>query len=667
MPLPQPYSHIVGFSLYPAIWQRKLPSTQDEADRQSRIQSRLMRKHEKIIKKMLPRSQRIGDVIRFGSLIIPLISQYIPEFHRFLTVGEWGDVISLSSGRDLIELFAYTNDLPYERTLSILEHQFCSQGGESDEEIPWCVQESSPLNIPAFPFWALPVGAQTVSYRNQVGAHIMEAIRWTSLFREMISTYYSLWRHHKSQECQWLPTLPEKLLPIFNQDHIHTRQDVPVVFAPDEFTADEMGRRYSNVVFSAVPGGVSNLVHADLRLLSGREVHLILDDTTLPHGLLIKQSLQRAGVRQADFRVGPTGLCQTFDDLEGYASKNGIALLPLSDNSSEPVRLRIPKPGDPIPGGDVVPEMLLYPIIKEGELIWIYSDAKVGKSWTAQAIADAVASGDTVIGKWISVASHGVLLVDGEMSPDGLKNIIEMVIAGNGHTSKGRQHAVLCAKSTDEGIIDLEDEEIQRTIEGGLDGIKLLILDNFQSLTSNSHSALKNLRLWLRRINRSGVAVVVLDHTNRDGELQGSIEKERIADLTISLSYSDDQAKTEGRILVEFPAPRRLHGSDAEAFQLRKVFTEAVGIEPGSFRLELLETPKEDPLPPSDRVQLQAKVVFAKDTEGLSYPNIEAKYGIPKSTAHGLYKAAKTLSGPSKADFEAELQRMIEKGDDVGD
>ena len=147
----------------------------------------------------------------------------------------------------------------------------------------------------------------------------------------------------------------------------------------------------------------------------------------------------------------------------------------------------------------------------------------------------------------------------------------------------------------------------------------------------------------------------MLDHTNRDGELQGSIAKERVANLSIALRYPDDDAKAEGRVLVEFPVARRLHGADAEPFQLQKRFTET------TFSFEVIAAPKIAAPKVPERVVRMAKVVFAKDHKKFSYPEIALKCRIPVATAHGDYKSARNLVGPDKEALDMEVLRLIDE------
>jgi hypothetical protein len=227
-----------------------------------------------------------------------------------------------------------------------------------------------------------------------------------------------------------------------------------------------------------------------------------------------------------------------------------------------------------------------------------------------------------------------------------------MVMAGAGDMSGLRPFAVICAQCQTDGVVDITSQEWQETIEQKLKGGKLLFLDNVQSLTDNGQAAFEQVRRWVRKLTQKGVAVVVLDHTNRKGKLQGSIAKERVANLLIALSYPDDRAEGDGRFLVEYPRARRLHGADAEPFQLQKIFTDS------TFALREVKPSPGDPRNVRPQVLKMALVTFAREEEKLSFPKIKEKYGIAVATAHGYYKRANKLAGDEKIAFDNERRRL---------
>lgn len=344
----------------------------------------------------------------------------------------------------------------------------------------------------------------------------------------------------------------------------------------------------------------------------------------------------------------------SFDKLDEVAVRMGIEVLPLQDDPQKTPTAVVSQAGEPIPGSDIIRKMLLAPIIREGYLVWMYAEPKAGKTWLGLAIAYAIASRNGMVGKWSSPDPHGVLLVDGEMLPDELSAWVNIVMRGAGDFSEAPPFARICGKAQPDGFIDLLEERWQQEIENQLHGKSLLILDNFQSLTDNGISRLRELQPWLRRITARRIAVLVLDHTNREGELQGSAAKLRTANLVIEMTHPDELAKRMGRVLIRFPFARTIHGAEAEPFILERRFS-----QDGSSMTFVEIAPSNPPAPEkTERITRMAQVVFAKNDQGMTFNQIESLNGIRRSTAHDLLKGSQKLQGPKAAAFEAELQRL---------
>ncbi|WP_170958878.1 AAA family ATPase [Magnetospirillum sp. 15-1] len=408
-------------------------------------------------------------------------------------------------------------------------------------------------------------------------------------------------------------------------------------------------------IYSTVPDGLANLALADLAALRDRNVVVVLGVETLPWSGRIHHALLNARVATASFISDYNDTPVSFETLEKTAAELGIDLLltPTNDTAVGGSSVVVASAGQALLGGNDLRRMLLDPIIREGYLIWLYGEPKSGKSWMAWSIADAVATGNSTLARWKSSEPCDVLLVDGENLPDELAQSIRMVMAGAGRAPGHAPFDIICARSQPEGVIDIAEPIWQDHIKKAAKGKKLVIFDNIQSLTDNRVNVITSLRPLFMDLMNDRIAVLAIDHTNRDGDLQGSITKERLANLSIAIRYPDDEAKEDGRIQVEFPVARRLYGDDAKPFQLKKTFTK------DSFVLRVLDDQAPPPPVASERVRRIAQVVFARNHAGLTFEEIKDNYSISPSTAHDYHKAAEKLIGTEKAAFEAELERLI--------
>lgn len=616
---------------------------------------------KRVASKILPMGRRQGRIFRDAAIVVALRRCYVGEVGRWLQCGEWISLQTGAYGGNLVELYAYLNVRTYREAINVLAHEADLTTTPGDlralGHLRHWSEERHPLHSDLEALckpWCYPPHSEFSVYLNHSAHPILQSIRWRGVDGEMVRVYRTLLRHARSTECQWAEVAPRAPYPLFGTQLLQLHPAHEVVIVADEFLADLYNKKNWGFVFCAVPGGLANLPLADLGPLQGRQVRVTMDRSDLANGYRLDQALSKAGAATTWFSVGLGDTPRPFDLLEKVASEEGIALLPLpfDGTPTNESTVVLTSAGELIPSGDINRRMLITPIIREGYLVWLYAEPKIGKTWLALMIAYAAGRGNCSVGPWFTVDPAGVLYVDGEMLPDELQQSIRMVMAGVGDPPGPPPFATLCAQCQHDGVVDITSEHWQRTIEDALQGSKILILDNFQSLTDNGPAALNLVRPWFRKLARKGISVIVLDHTNRDGELQGSIAKERIANLSIALRYPDAQAKEEGRVLIEYPVARRLRSEDARPFEMRKIFTDQ------TFSFSLIAQVQSSAPKVREQVLAMARIVFAKKDEDLSYPEIKKKYGFPVSTAHGYYRAAEELSGDERLAFEAELRRL---------
>lgn len=651
------------------IWPRPVgldrpPLSFSEVELRSAVHFYALVNATQIAKKMVPNGIRQHDFWQSRDIVVNLRPRFMFEAYRFMGRGGWVCQNTNVSGENVIELYAFLHNCSYLDAIYAIGRE-AGVVGENGAILKhhknrlW-IEERHPLSLENISHDASlcpSVQTEIQTYYNQSQHPILRAIRHNSWLSESITTYKTLQRHHKSHQSQWLESLPQAPYPIFNAQLLSFQPNRLIVLVNDEFEAAELTCKYNGFVFIAIPGGLKNFPSSNLELLRERRIRVVISHKDLEVGHRIQRALQTAGVGDAHFVLDHNDTPKPFDSLEAVAKDRGVMLLPPTTSELLPLEsVVICAAGERIPGADKIRNILLNPIIREGELVWIYAEPKIGKTWTGLSIAYSISMGKSTIGRWSTKDSSGVLYVDGEMQPDALRHSIDMVMVGAEDRPGPAPFSIICAKNQPDGLVDITSEEWQEKIEKALRGKKLLILDNFQSLTDNGPAAFNLIRQWLCKLTQMGIAVIVLDHTNREGELQGSIAKERVADLVIALRYPDEEAKKEGRILVEFPRARRLHGADEEPFQLKKIFTEE------AFKLEVVQPKVIDNIEVKPRIARIALVVFAKDHEGMSYPEIHKKYDIPQSTAHGYYKKVGELSGEDKAALDQELQRLIAVG-----
>lgn len=648
-------------SYQPSVYFRSnpylIPSPADASSVYKRLAAQFyaLKNLEETVRRILPGGYRRGDLYYVEGGFVALNFTWSPCGRYFLEPGYWMSTNG-NYGKDIISLYAVVHNKDYETaTTELFNALVDSNPNEQIRVTSGLQQELHPLHNQSgnVPFYGCPHQNDYCVINNLDGNPIATYTRFLTLNGEFAEICYTLLKDKNGPGTFWAPVCPNE--PIFyNRDIMEKYAKAAVWISGKVFAAVDKERRYLDWIHTALPEGPSDILRAKLDFLRGRRVHIELDLKGLENALLIYKALREGLNCSVTFEFQNSGKCD-FEGICKVAARHNILVKGLraeQDKASEQEVL-ISGPGCQIHGSDIDRKMLLHPFMREGYLVWFYAPEKSGKSWKGVAIANTVATGRGAIGNWFPKQEAEGLLVDGENLPDELDNMIAQTIRGTGAEYHDPTFSVLCAKSQPGGLIDLTDEFWQNQIEKKLKGKKLLILDNLQSLTSDGGARIERLQPWLRRITQKGIAILVLDHSNAQGQLQGSIAKRRVADVVISMVPKNDEARREGKVTINYELGRNLYGKDAEPFTLKRVHGE------GTVHYELLETSEEEQVQEVDeRIQRMALVVFAKDDCEMTYSQIPEAYNIPRSTAQDLHSASQKLTGSDLEMFKQELQRL---------
>ncbi|BDQ34731.1 AAA family ATPase [Pseudodesulfovibrio portus] len=650
--LPQPTTGQSFFQSYSTAF---CATSQLDIDHRSHILYKIIQSLEKTAKTLFQGGQKSEDKqwITLGNWRVKICEGKHLEGVPHLPLGGFYNKSTCQFGADPIELFAVLNNVDYGKALMVFaEHLKVGSDtiGQIDKNKGF-VQEKSPLATPLLPYPSLAVNLgqpfHYSIYRSLTGMPISLVWFWKLYNGQIVMQHSTLWRPLRGVNLSWLDLFPTAPYTLYNAHILCGNAGVPVHFVHNEGFADEQSRGRFSCIFSACPGGVRNLVDADLSQLAFRDVCIDVapatDGVALP---AIIEKMKRVNVRNVTLRFLDSGNFVSSDDFLKEPIAYGCYLFDMKPNP-EDTEAAITGPGEMLPGSDIDRKMLISPIIREGEAVWLYGKEKSGKSWLGLTLAYMLSKGHCSAGRWTTGDAFGVLYVDGEMLPDDLENNTQMVMNGFGNANGDVPFARLCAKSQTGGAISILENDWQETIEKSLDGIKLLILDNFYCLTDNKVSDIKVVSAWLHRLTQKGIAVIMLDHTNREGELQGSISKGRIANLCIEIEDIGNN-----RLSISYPVARRLHGDDAQSCVVRKIFSD------DSFHVELDEATLCS-TPVSEKIKQLAWIKYYVDVLGLTYAEIEERCGTSKSTANHQYNhQIPKLKGEMLAQFDEEVVRI---------
>ncbi|MEC5126659.1 AAA family ATPase [Verrucomicrobiales bacterium BCK34] len=213
---------------------------------------------------------------------------------------------------------------------------------------------------------------------------------------------------------------------------------------------------------------------------------------------------------------------------------------------------------------------------REGDLGFIFAPRGVGKTWLAHLLVTHLTRGDD-LDDWEVPESKHVCLLDGEMPPGDVQDRLKSLgVKGENLTILSHQFLF------DEGArsFQLGDTE-QRTalLDFCVDNkVEVLVIDNLSSVSNiseNDNDEWPALGDWLLDFRRLNIAVIVIHHAGRNGQMRGCSRREDPAFWIIRLDDSRERTGTDtgARFVTSFvknrnaphwPTPTDWHVSPTE-------------------------------------------------------------------------------------------------------
>jgi putative DNA primase/helicase len=226
-------------------------------------------------------------------------------------------------------------------------------------------------------------------------------------------------------------------------------------------------------------------------------------------------------------------------------------------------------------------EKLLGDWFCEGDCGFLFASRGTGKTWLALAMAQALSTGGK-LGDWKAPASVKVLYVDGEMPPDLMRDRCEGLEASNDNL-QFLNHEILFDRTGK--VLNIADAEAQRAITARCmnTGVKVLFLDNLSTLASgmkeNEADSWELVNPWLLDLRRRKVAVVIVHHAGRSGEMRGTSKREDSVFWIIALDDAKKNAddKRGARFITRFTKPSRNTQEEIPSYEWHLVTDNANG------------------------------------------------------------------------------------------
>lgn len=581
------------------------------------------------------------------------------NYHDGITLkypGCWHRRLPEVSGDSLVELLAYIKSINLNRAETILAgklnineenalQNWKSMGWEWDD---W------PIYDVQFPeIFKKMANTQWVKYKNKSGDVVLVARKFFN-GNAWVIEYFSRWRRNNGVYSHWVKALPLGRLPLFKRNTHNKNLDSTISIVSTEFDV-RFSLSPENQLVAAIPGGAGNFNRTDLTLLAGRSVYIELLMHELRFSIEIEKSLAKSKAREVTVKIiGRPGPGFPLSDLRQIAAECGFVLPEHGASAPKLSSAGLISAGEPLPLAGSKRPQILEPILRKAGLLWFYGAEKLGKTWLALSLAHTIATGGS-FGPWRAPKPRKVLFVDGEMHPDDLNSAIRCISKGQGDREI-LTFSVLSARNAVSGRINLLDPEWREQIHGMARNLDVVILDSFASLTNNKLSDFFVVYDFIRNLQTKNVGVIVIDHTNNKGSLQGVVDKKRVSDALVQLRVPEGRHARESVRLIQVIKSHHGVSETAKAFTGKMVF----GTNTFSFEIEASEI-SEGPKTILNKVGKLAPIVIAIEEDKLSFREFLPQLGIKKSTASDRYKKAKSLAGPEKEALDREIQRLLEE------
>ena len=215
--------------------------------------------------------------------------------------------------------------------------------------------------------------------------------------------------------------------------------------------------------------------------------------------------------------------------------------------------------------------LLLDRWFAEADLGFVFAARGVGKTHLCLGLARALSEGSSV-GPWSAHCAVPVLYLDGEMNAEQIRARDAALAKGTGLLDY-LNHELLFERT--EKTLNLARPEQQAALTALClaRGVRVLFLDNLSTLFSgvleNDNDDWEKVLPWLLSLRKHNIAVVIVHHAGRNGQMRGASRREDPAAWVLRLDDALDAAtiKRGARFVSTFTKPSRHTPADVPCYE----------------------------------------------------------------------------------------------------
>jgi putative DNA primase/helicase len=269
-------------------------------------------------------------------------------------------------------------------------------------------------------------------------------------------------------------------------------------------------------------------------------------------------------------------------------------------------------------------EMILAPVLPMQGSLLVHGPTGGGKTWAVGSMVAAIVTGTRIFERWESPKPRRVLLVDGEMPANLLRDRLAAVLRDRPCGMPEPDFLRIIAADLQGGAMpDLSTDAGRARLAPHLDGIDVIVLDNLATLftggVSNDAVDWAKAQGWILEQRRLGRSTILVHHDGKAGEQLGSEAKKFILDTVIALKKPPGHDQTHGaRFIVHLDKARGIFGKAAADFEARLVMLAEPEGDRASWDV-------------SDSREEEQRQIIELTKAGLSIRKIMAELGVTKA------------------------------------